>query len=88
MKLVGGTFDASNNLGGTKSTCGGLVVVDNIVNVVYIVNVNSGIYVINIINSRLNYDFAGLHKLILCLQDYELRQMCLQTVLSKNRDFY
>ena len=24
MKQVGGTFDASNNLGGTKSTCGGL----------------------------------------------------------------
>ena len=25
IENFGGTFDASNNLGGTKSTCGGLV---------------------------------------------------------------
>ena len=31
---------------------------------------------------------AGLHKLILCLQDYYMRQMCLQPVFIKNHYSY
>ena len=32
FKQFGGTFDAIHNLGGTKSTCGGLVVIESMAN--------------------------------------------------------
>ena len=33
------------------------------------------------------FQTSGLHKLILCLQDYKMRQMCLQTIIIKYHEF-